>query len=243
MRQYVWNVIVSATKKSWGKLGMAVNLALSAIAILAFLIVRKPTVNDLIGGELVLAIWLMVAAYVVTLIPFIAWELQAVFPNLKVEKRNTMRGAKMVIWNNNVFDLTELSVEILQKTWVTRESKVRIPIDPNNRALDTGGDAIITYGGGSKTVRVASGEGKNANFHTKILDPDIGYEHYDGADHSKYDIVIQIKGKIDGHPISPKIIKGRLSYIRANQEFPLHVGHERQVIRNTLSKMEWENLA
>lgn len=221
---------------------MAVNLVLSAIAISAYFIVRHPTIDEVLGGEIVVAACILLLVFLLTFVIYILWEMQAVFPNIRLEKRNTYRGAELVIWNNEPLGLTELSVEILRKTWIAREGTIRIPVDPDNRSLDLGGETIVSYGGGSKTVLVASDEGGNATFHTKTPKLDTGHEHYDGADHSKYDIIIQIKGKIGGRPIYPKMLSGRLKYIRATQEFRVQMAHEKRIERNLLSKMEWEDL-
>jgi hypothetical protein len=243
MGRYIWEIISKAWNKSWGKLGFAVNFLLYIIALLAYIIVRRPTLDEVLWGEIMVAVWIFMAVFLFTFVIYITWEMQAVFSNVHLEKRNTRLGAVIVIWNNEPLDLTELSAEILRKTWVTRNAAtIRIPVDPDNRSLDLGETTMVSYGGGSKTIRVASGEGGNAMFHTKTLDPDIGYEYYDGADHSTFDIIIQIKGKISGRPIYPKKLRGRLIYIRAEQEFPFSIAGKKQIERNLLSKMEWENL-
>jgi len=89
----------------------------------------------------------------------------------------------------------------------------------------------IRYHGGAKTVLVASGQNENATFHTREPEIDTAHEYYDNADHSEYEIVLKITGKLDERLIFPKKVKGRLKYVRASQNFG--------GTRNTLSKMEW----
>ena len=124
-----------------------------------------------------------------------------------------------------------MDVEIFEKVWITRTGSVPSRIRAGNRSLDLGTETQIRYHGGSKTVLVASGENENATFHTKAPEIDTAHEYYDNADHSDYEIVLKLTGKLSGRQIFPKKVKGHLRYIRASQKFG--------GTRNTLSKMEW----
>src|SRR3972149_8372479 len=121
MISYIWESFRRAFNKSWSKLGMAVNLLLSAIAILAYIILRRPTPSEVVGGELVLAIWILLAIYIVTFVIYFIWEIQFVFPRIKLEKRNTRDGAYIVIWNNEISDLTDVDIELFERKWISRD--------------------------------------------------------------------------------------------------------------------------
>lgn len=163
---------------------------------------------------------------------FLVWEMQYAFTQMiDIKKRNTMHGAVIEVWNNEVLELTDLDVEILDKVWITRTGSVPSRIKAGNRSLDLGDESKIRYHGGSKIILVASGKNENATFHTKEPEVDTAHEYYDNADHSEYEIVLKLTGKLDGRHIFPKKVKGRLKYIRASQKF----GMERSV----LSKIEW----
>lgn len=221
---------------SWSKLGLGVNIVVAIIMWAFYALYNWPVIDAARSSIIVLFV------FVATFVIFSIWEIRAVFPNVRMEKRNTMHGAELLIWNDEVVDLTDLSVDIIQKTWISREGSVRIPIDPDKRSIDLGGRNIIAYSGGVKNILVGSGKEGNATFHTNPVDIDTGHEYFDGADRSKYDIALHIKGKIEGRPIFPKKLSGRLSYIRAEQEFPFETIHEKKTLRNVLSKMEWEDI-
>ncbi len=87
---------------------------------------------------------------------FIVWELQFSFTQMiDIRKRNTMHGAIIEIWNNEVLDLTDLDVEIFEKKWITRTGVFPTKVKPSSRSLDLGNENKIRYHGGVKTVLVA----------------------------------------------------------------------------------------
>ena len=221
---------------------MAVNLLLSAIAILAYFIVRRPRPGEIFGGELVLAIWILLAVYIVTFFIYFIWEVQFVFPRIRLEKRNTKDGAHIVIWNNEILDLTDVDVELFERRWISKDGSVRIPIDPQNRLFDLGNETKVPYDGGAKAVLLASAAQDEATFHLKTTELDTGHEYYNGAQHSIYEITVRVKGKIGGRTIYPQKLRGRLKYTSGEPcERVYYLGKE-QTDPEKYSKMEWETL-
>jgi len=232
---YVAEAIFKAFEKSWSKLGMGVNIGLSLFSLAVYSLTNLPTIDLVRAAILVLVVFLF------TLCIYIVWELQAYFPDIHVRKRNTLEGAEIVITNDEVVDLTDLEVEIFSSAWVSKSSgRLPIPLDPSNRFFNIEGDTRVAYGGGVKTVLIGSGKNETATFHFKIEELDTGFEYYDGADRSIYDVVIKIKGKIKERPIFPRKVAGVLKYMRAPQEFPMYINGRHEIVKQVYSTMEWE---
>jgi hypothetical protein len=150
-----------------------------------------------------------------------------------------MHGAEIIIYNYEVSDLEDLDVEVFSKTAIMRNGvEIDIPVERNNRSFEIIGDKKVPYDQGTKGVLIASGKDNNALFHTQVPEPDTVYEHYDNADRATYDIVIRIKGKIEGRSIYPKKVKGRLEYTRTDK-IPIPAIRDSYVLATTLSRMAW----
>lgn len=242
MRSYIFESIHRAFTKSWSKLGMAVNLLLSLIAIVAYIIVRRVTIGEILVGELVLAIWILLVVYTFTFSIFLIWEVQYIFPRMELEKRNTMDGAHVVIWNKEIRDLTDLDVELIGRKWISKDGSVPIPIDPKNRLFDLGNETIIPYDGGAKTVLLASAEEHDATFHLKTKELDAGHDFSNGIQHSTYEITIRVKGKIGDRPIYPQRLTGRLKYTRGKPKDLIYFPDMKPTSPDEYSKMKWDML-
>ena len=237
MAIYILNAINRAWHKSFTGLGWGINIILAVLMLLIYFLINLSTFDAKI------ALALVIFVFIWTFINYTIWEMQAIFVDVKIMKRNTMDGAEIVIWNNEIVDLVELEVQLLEMIWVTEAGgAVPIPIDPGNRFFDLRGFEKVSYGGGSKVVLLASGDGGNATFHMKTTELDTGHESDGKADRSKYEIVIQLKGKINERPIFPKTIKGILKYTRTPQEFRIPSQGSVRLLNNVYSKMEWEDL-
>jgi len=221
---------------------MAINLLLSAIAILAYIIIVKPSYNEIVEGELILAIWLLLVVYVFTFFIYVIWELQFVFSRIKIEKRNTKDGAYIVIRNNEIFDLTDLVVELFERKWIYGDGSVRIPIDPQNCLFDLGDETIVPYDGGTKTILLASAPSDEAVFNLQAREIDIGHEYVNDAEQSIYDIIVRVKGKIRGRTIFPQKLQGRLKYTSGEPRPLMYFSGQPIIDPDKYSKFEWEYL-
>src|SRR5215208_5956219 len=98
---------------SWSKLGFGVNIFLSLVMWSLYALLSWPVVD--VGRSALVIIFVFILTFAI----YCVWEIRATFPNIRLEKRNTLHGAEILIWNNDVVDLTDLNVDIIQKTWVT----------------------------------------------------------------------------------------------------------------------------
>lgn len=223
---YISIAVSRAWQKSKSWLGVGSYVLMEVVGFIVYTSLNFDTF------EIWQSVMVFLAMLLFTFSVFIVWELQFSFTQMiDIRKRNTMHGAIIEIWNNEVLDLTDLDVEIFEKKWITRTGEFPSKIKPSSRSLDLGNENKIRYHGGVKTVLVASGQNENATFHSKEPEIDTAHEYYDNADHSDYEIVLKLTGKLDGRQIFPKKVKGRLRYIRASQKFGQ--------TRNVLSKIEW----
>jgi len=153
---------------------MGINIGLSLFLWAAYFLAELPT------ADVSKSLLVVVTVFGFTFVIYVVWELQAHFPEIVVTKRNTIDGAELAIFNNDVVNLTDLEVELLKRQWISRSfATVPAHIDPSNRLFDVGDDARVSYDGGSKTVLIGSGQNETATFHFKVKELDTGFENYD----------------------------------------------------------------
>lgn len=161
---YVFEAFMSALRKSATFVGLGLTFVISLVSW-AISPIFNLKIDD-IGQGLIL----VCVAFVFVLVTRFTWEIQAYFPDIVVNKRNTSEGAEIVIFNNEAVYFTNLEVEIYKKTWISKLSRGIVPSmpDPSNRLFDIGTDTSVSYGGGIKTVLIGSGKNETATFHYKM---------------------------------------------------------------------------
>jgi len=57
-----------------------------------------------------------------------------------------------------------------------------------------------------------------------------------------YEIVIRVKGKINGRTIHPKVITGKLKYTKSSSKTYAYIKSIKQNVETFISKFEWEDV-
>lgn len=238
---YIAESIFKAWEKSWTKLGFGLSISTSLLGLLIYVLA------DLDSVDLVWSLLVIFFAFVLTFVNFVVWEMQAYFPNIAVQKRNTAEGAEIVITNCEVVDLTSLEIELYKKYYVTKIAEPFSNVDPSNRFFYIDGDDKVSYGGGEKTILIGSGLGIGLPmeyipvFQLKMKEVESFFESYDTKDHMEYDVIIKIKGKINGRSIFPRKVRGKIDYLRMPQQFNLHINGQYRIVNQIYSRMEWKD--
>jgi hypothetical protein len=232
--EYIEECFYNAFWKSWGYVGMGLAF-LVFVVMLAFRVQGGIEYRDIFEGLLASLI-----VFIVVLFYNFHWELKkSVFADIRIEKKNNVADARIVVCNKEFSDFTDLIVQILKhrrvfqdgrtEDWIVNEESGDVLIE---------GSRVVTYGDGTKEVIVASGE-NGSPFLGSILEV-ADREVVDGYEQLIYDVIIVVKGKIDGRVVLPKKIHGRLKY--SNSSKPTYAVIQGKKYETSTSKFQWVSL-
>ncbi len=228
---YTGEAFYKAWSMSWSKLGIGINIISSAFAALMYSLFGWGAL-DIYRGLVILLFFSFLTFGIYTI-----WEMRAAFPVISVKKINHVAEARIIIENKELADLTDLSIELVEyKRVFLNEKEEEGTVSHEDRFFKIEGQRSISYDGGTKVVVIASGESGEA-FLGNMLETD--YEYHEGWHYLIYDIVIRIKGKIDGRIIYPKVVTGRLKYSKSHEKTYAYIQGEK--VETSTSRFQWDS--
>lgn len=233
-----------AFKKCISWIGLSIEIPLWSISIVSWLLVSRPTWKEIWRGEYIVGLYIFTGFFLLIFIIFLVWEFQLQFPRIEVSKFNGFRDIAIIINNKEVVDFEDVVIELKSLKQIFPGSmniKYEWPVMADNNTIKIEGQPHVGYDS-PKQVRIADLQEDKL---TICLDSPLDWTSWVNPgggtkDNAILEVELHIKGTIEGRPIYPKIVKGRLVYWRQPQVFEIEDAGRKRKIDTIASGLVWE---